>query len=290
MIKTNKKFKNILINFIFVYFFLLFNNAFAVIKSTDNLDHLEKILATTKSDALVVFDVDEVLMVPVKDYNLKQPYRKSLLRKLKKKYSIPNYQVLESIILYNTKYQLIEPRIINILESLKKNKIPAVALTCMGTGSFGVIDSLQNLRIKNLKEMGLDFSQLTPIYEEIVARELSKVKKIVPEFVGLPIIKSGVIFSAGIDKAVALEYFLNKKNYYPKNIIFIDDYLPNVSSLEEMCNKLKINFEGIHYTAADSMMPIKINEKKEDLRFELLEKQKRWLVDDKKLILVNKYE
>lgn len=70
---------------------------------------------------------------------------------------------------------------------------------------------------------------------------------------------------------------MHQYNYYPKSIIFVDDYLPNLESLNKLCNKLKINFHGFYYKAA-SLMPLpEINEKLEILRFQILLQEQLWL-------------
>ncbi len=69
----------------------------------------------------------------------------------------------------------------------------------------------------------------------------------------------------------------SKYNYCPKAIIFIDDVLENLKSLQKLCIKLKIDFYGHHYRAV-SFMPLPIiDENLERLRFNILEKGGVWL-------------
>jgi hypothetical protein len=49
--------------------------------------------------------------------------------------------------------------------------------------------------------------------------------------------------------------------------------------LEKLCSKLKIKFEGFHYTAVSLMTTSTVDEQLENLRFEILEKEHRWLSD-----------
>ena len=60
----------------------------------------------------------------------------------------------------------------------------------------------------------------------------------------VPWLKDGIILTAEVDKVVVLEYMLRMRKYSPKSIIFIDDQLKNLESLEKFCNKLKIKFHG----------------------------------------------
>ena len=62
-----------------------------------------------------------------------------------------------------------------------------------------------------------------------------------------------------------------------KKIVFIDDQLNNLVSLEKLCTKLKIKFEGFHYTAVSLMTTSSVDKQLEDLRIKILEKEHRWL-------------
>ena len=153
----------------------------------------------------------------------------------------------------------------------------------MDAGRFGVIKKMYDFRFKQLNSVNLSFENLTPLADEHVMLELAKSNK---KFLDLnckgnPILKSGIIFTSGLDKGMVLEYILKKYNYYPKIIIFIDDLIENIKSLQKTCFKLNIDFYGFHYRAA-SLIPLsKIDENLEKLRFAILEKEFTWLSYDK---------
>ena len=63
----------------------------------------------------------------------------------------------------------------------------------------------------------------------------------------------------------------------PKTIIFVDDQLNNIESLEKLSTKMKIKFYGFHYTAVSYMPPPVINKQTEKLRFQILEQKHEWL-------------
>ncbi|KJV80308.1 hypothetical protein RHORCCE3_1228 [Rickettsia hoogstraalii str. RCCE3] len=64
-----------------------------------------------------------------------------------------------------------------------------------------------------------------------------------------------------------------------KKIIFIDDDLEYLKSVEKICLELNIDFQGIHYGAAKiAPLPI-LDKEKEQLRYEILEKEHIWLLD-----------
>ncbi len=238
---------------------------------------------TNNNDVLVIFDVDDVLITPSSEDNLRQPYRNQLLQSILKRITPEEFELLKSSIFLNTKQVLVELKIIDIFGHLKSHKIPAIALTTMGTGKFGIIKKMHDFRFKQLNSVNLSFKCLTPLGDEHIMLELAKINKRFLDLncKGNPMLKSGIIFTSGLDKGMVLEYILKKYNYYPKTIIFIDDLIENVKSLQQICFKLNIDFYGFHYRAA-SLIPLpNIDENLEKLRFAILEKEFTWLNYDK---------
>lgn len=93
----------------------------------------------------------------------------------------------------------------------------------------------------------------------------------------MPILDLGMIFTAGLDKGSILEFILSKYNYYPSKIIFIDDLLDNLQSIQKLTNKLDIDFQGFHYKAV-SMIPLPdVNLELEKIRFSVLLEKHLWL-------------
>ena len=224
-----------------------------------------------------MFDVDHVLIMPTHDDDFRHSYREQLLQQIKSRYSNKHFRFLESLIISAKKYHLVDLNVLNILGYLKDYQIPTIALTALSTGKFGRITKMEDLRIVNLKNMGIDFTKLSTIKDHILADKLAGTNMIFPDCVGVPMLKAGIIFTAGVNKGVVLEYILDKIRYYPKTIIFIDDDLHNLQSLEKLCIKLQIIFYGFHYQAV-SLMPLPfVNEDLETLRFKLLEQEGVWL-------------
>ena len=244
---------------------------FAQITTISNLAALEPTLQNAGLNTLVIFDVDHVLIMPTDEYSLnRNPYRKQLWQELKTRYSEEKARYLRSIAISSAKWRLVDPYVLNILYYLNTKNIHTIALTSLTTGKLGVIEKMEDLRIKELQSVGIDFSKLTPFNGELSITELKSIH-------GTPMLKSGIILTAEVDKAKVLEYILCSKNYYPKTIIFIDDQQNNLESLEKLCSKLRIKFHGFHYTAVSSMTIFAIEEQLEKLRFQILEKEHRWL-------------
>lgn len=251
--------------------FMMINAALADIAMISTFIPLKKIIQQANQNTLVIFDVDHVLIMPTDEYTLnRHPYRKKLWQDIECRISKEEMKTLYGITASKAKWRLVDPDIISIFTYLKKYQIPSIALTSLYTGKFGNIEKLEDWRIKQLQDLGFDFASLTPIKEELFANELE-------EQGGVPMLKSGVVLTAQIDKAKTLEYILHHNNYYPETIIFIDDQLQNIESLEKLSSKLQIKFHGFHYTAVSNMPIPEINKQTEKLRFQILEREHKWL-------------
>jgi Protein of unknown function (DUF2608) len=266
--------KNLVILFtyhLFLSLFVTINSAMADIIPISDFTPFAKLLENSGQDTLVIFDVDHVLIMPTDEYTLnRHPYRKQLWQELESRLSKEDMKVLYGLTASRAEWRLVDPGIIDIFTYLRKRQIPSMALTSIYTGKFGSIEKLEDWRIKHLHDLGFDFGNLTPIKEEMLLDELE-------EQDGVPMLKSGVILTAQVDKGRVLEHILRRSNYYPKTIIFIDDMRNNLESLEKLSAKLKIQFHGFHYTAASNVPIPVIDEKIEKLRFKILEKEHQWL-------------
>ncbi|MFY9590281.1 DUF2608 domain-containing protein [Rickettsia endosymbiont of Halotydeus destructor] len=223
-------------------------------------------------NSLVLFDIDDVVVMDTDEYRLTHDYRKELFNKIEKRLSKQQCELLISVILKDRKARFVNPDIINIFDVLKQNKIPTMGLTKLATGKFGIIEDMIEWRIKELNELGVNFAGLTPLDDEILIKDFDA-------GYGVPTLKEGVIYTAEYDKGSVLEYILREKNYCPKSIIFIDDILENLESLQKMCNDLQINYYGFEFTGSAIIPEPDLDEQLEQIRFEILEKEYRWLTD-----------
>jgi hypothetical protein len=236
-----------------------------------------KMLELVNKNALIIFDVDDVLIMPGYDDDFKHPYRAHLWQELKNRLSTEKIEILQSSVMATIKRNLVEQRIVQMFAYLQSQYIPTMALTAMGTGRFGVIKKMEHIRIKELNDVGISFLPLTPLKGEKLAPELENTNMICSDCKGVPMLKSGIIFTAGVDKGVVLDYMFSKYNYYPKTIVFVDDSINNLESLRKQCIKLKIDFHGFHYVAVSLMSMQVIDEHLEKLRFKILELECSWV-------------
>jgi histidinol phosphatase-like enzyme len=250
---------------------MLINQAFAKIMEFSELKHFQHILEQANQDTLVIFDVDHVLIMPTNEYTLSRPiYRTQLWQELKDKLPEEKFEYLFSIVVFKAKWQLVDDNILQTLSHLNSNKIPTIALTALNTGKLGIINNREDLRIKELSSLGINFKSMSPFSKDkIIIHELENKH-------GIPMLKNGIILTAELDKGQVLEYILNNQNYRPKSIIFVDDKLINIQSIESICERYNIKCCGIHYTAVAKRPPILGDYQKEKERIRLLEREHRW--------------
>ena len=79
--------------FTILLYILIIDNVFANIKKINNFFSIEQAIKVADKNTLVIFDIDEVLITPFDDYNLRHPYREKFSLKLKKNilYNISNF-------------------------------------------------------------------------------------------------------------------------------------------------------------------------------------------------------
>jgi hypothetical protein len=254
---------------------IVIQQSFAEIREIKTISSLlEYIKHTNPSDTLVAFDIDYVLIIPEDFYSMnRNPDRKKIWSQLKKEISHDEARLLHSIVTANAKWKIVEPEIIDIFSYLKNAKFKTIGLTSLGTGQLGIIQNREDLRLKELQSVGLDFLQLEGFKDYVVLDNLKTDD-------GVPMLKHGIIFTSEQDKATILELILEYKGYYPKKIIFIDDIKENLLSVENLCKKLNIDFTGFHYTAVSQMPSLETEEEIERVRFKILRKQGKWFSDE----------
>jgi hypothetical protein len=101
----------------------------------------------------------------------------------------------------------------------------------------------------------------------------------IPAKHGVPLTKHGVTFTALEPKGLLLDAVLKYNNLKPQKIIFIDDKLSNLQSVEATCKSLNITFVGVQYIAVIKSNKWQFNEELARLQFQVLEKEHKWLSD-----------
>lgn len=249
-----------------------------------NLIEFEKTLKEADNKTLVVFDIDEVIFTSqdqVLHPNYRQ-YRDDFMENLNKKYNTLEIKKLTSIIYKTRKRNIIDPNILKIFDLLQDKRIMTLGLTHCPTGLMDEDTKFEHLRILDLKKFGINFHAISPYQNELSISEMQSEH-------GSPLLYQGVVLTGLIEKGLVLEQILSKINLKPQKIIFIDDLIENLISVESISTKLGIEFIGFEYTAVKDTPLSEFNEERARLQFDVLVKERIWLSDteaDRRLIKV----
>jgi hypothetical protein len=199
--------KNFLNAFIFICFFAS-TQLFGAVSHAPNLDVIEKCINDLDEDALVVFDIDNTLLVH--NDRILSPcgdeYRKKFLKTLQNLQE--EGEVLGSKISLKAQVFLVDKKILSFLEKLKQRNIKVIALTAMPTGRFGLVSNAEQWRVQQLASLGIYLDWSFPEIDSVVLEGFQGKKT-------PPVFKRGVLASAKYPKGEVLCAFLKKKQWKP---------------------------------------------------------------------------
>lgn len=233
-------------------------------------------LENCNSSDLVIFDVDNTISAPVD--LIGRPKARAIRRKIfdnyKKEFGIERVKKIHSLYMKYGTSALVEDDIKDIITKLQSKKIPTIALTAKTTEKFSTISDPIKWRLRKLKEKGINF-----YFNNINNRFLWENKS------GY---ESGVIFSGKLSKGNALVKFFKTVNWKPNNIIFIDDNVDYLKTVQKVCTDLNIEFLGFHYEAAIFSQDPLISLEVAKLQIDTLDKKQLWLSDSEALKIIEK--
>jgi hypothetical protein len=267
---------------VLIVFWSLSFHISALILEAPHLDPFEKIVNSSDQETLVLFDVDETLLV-AKDRILRpcarEFFKKRVGEILENSENVPqgkfNEDYLLGHILARIEYEVVDSKILFIIESLQRKNIKAIAFTRMNTGPCGIIPSLEEWRIEHLKKHSIDFSQAFPQFPELIIEDLESSGR-------SALFKSGVLCANKQNKGPVLAAFLDQIGFKPSRVIFIDNRMDYLESVEESLRNKEIDFVGFHYTDVEDRLCL-INEKLADYQIEHLIKTDIWLSEKEAL-------
>lgn len=156
----------------------------------------------------------------------------------------------------STHEDLLDIEILNVVKLIKHKNLKAYALAHGGWGMYREgthIICYEDFRINTIKELGIDFSQLSQFrgYLEI-PYQTSSPFWFFKKSVKTALIKDGIIFARDriydtLDKGKIFFKVLEKLNEQPTHIIFIDDRIDNLESMKRECKSRHIPFQGFEY-------------------------------------------
>lgn len=272
---------------IFLSLFLVASHLQAVIIPVSSIEHLYDEMKTYDENTLVIFDVDDTLITPQdvilrpKGRHLRRFVVNTLSQSNKEKF-LERKDYITSSVLLQRKIQLIEEFTPHLVNALQKNGIKVIALTAISAGRLGLIPSVEDWRINELAQFGYNFDGIfedTIFFKEL--SDLPPIKVYGNEVLNTsqPVYKKGIIFSGITPKGNALKEFLELIKWKPQLVVFVDDHLIFLESVEKNMQSLGIDFIGYHYDAAEKL-PGDLDESVAKIQFDYVMETGLWLSDD----------
>ncbi len=188
-------------------------------------------------DTLVIFDIDNTLATQPTDLDsdhwVDAMMKKKMLEGLSSQDALlailPAYWQIQ----HHTWLVPIEPETVGTLKTLQEKGVTVIALTARDI-------FILHRTLEQLERLGINFSRNSPQ------------KAMEPYGMSRPTTYlEGILFVCGRDKGKSLLHWLNQMNYKPSKIIFVDDKLKNIHSVEQALKKENYPFIGIRYGYCD---------------------------------------
>ena len=243
-------------------FFCLLMSLFVVGCSTDGFTEiiitnddkiLHQILNKADENTLVVFDCDEVLITPTD--TLFSPANESNYKKtIKYLTQKMNPSEADDVLIdlrKQYKFVLVDEKLPDIIKNLQKNGTKVLVLTAHWTGKFHGIEQVEDLRKNELASFDFDFKKSWNDIDKIVFHELPATLP-VHNLIRYPIFEDGIIFSCNLEKGVVLQKFFNRIPQKFDKIIFVDDKMKNIKSIEKFCKTNGVRGYCVQYKKAEA--------------------------------------
>lgn len=260
--------KTILI--IYLFSLLSVSAVYSKVLAVKDLCLFEKEIQSLDHDSLILFDIDYTILTP-EDAALK-PCGKGLRKKFLHNLDPQKRARLQSILGIDGKEELVDQKSPFLIQNIQARGIPVIALTALETGTYGKIINMEDWRLNRLKHFGIDFTVSFQDFNPLYLTELS------PYNDHYPLFKNGVLFTNLRPKGEVLTTFLRKIDWKPTKLLFIDDSLSQIQSVESAAEALGIEFIGFHYTATGNAS-CKLNQTLGEFQFQYLIENEKWLPD-----------
>jgi Protein of unknown function (DUF2608) len=221
------------ITIILTIFFSCINQA-TIVES----DHLSIILDYVRPlETLVIFDIDNTLIHPVEELSSDEWFYYMVDKKMAEGldnttavlYCLPMAVYTQ----FNIDVEPTEQNIPELMTYLIDNNIAIMALTAR---SFFLAEQTA----EQLHNLDINFFIPTINSPDVI------LPTAYPCFY-----KDGILFTGTNDKGEILNYFFDFMDYHPEMVIFIDDKMKNILSVEKALQNHLIPFVGIRYSGCD---------------------------------------
>lgn len=250
------------------------NNILSSLQSLVSFTQLTDNLPQLDNKSLVIFDVGEVLLQATSSFfhPKNKPYKERGRAYLKNILGQEEYEKIWSLSFLQEWRELVDHQAPMVIKKIQESGAKVMALSAMRTGTFGLIESMESWRLSRLADVGIDFSLTAPVTDSFVIADAIR-----DGFA--PIFRDGILFTYVHAKGEALDLFLKKIHWQPSIIIFVDDKVHYLTSVQEMAASAKIPFMGFHYMVSHER-PFIFDEQLFNFQLNHLIDHKEWVHDD----------
>jgi hypothetical protein len=218
-----------------------------------------KNLPSIDSTSLILVDIDDTVITPVSNLFRHNSEHKNIIDKIKEAKN-QNYKETVSIWRLNRKVMLVEEQ---WKEFISYHFNQTYALTKMDIGKFGQIDSVENWRYMELKNLGISFQENFNDTDNFLISKNDS-----PEQGSFD---RGIFYTGKLSKGDIL-CEIHKINPITK-LIFIDDKISNINDITDTCKQLNISCDAYFYEGINMIDGDITNIQAENLIYNLTEKQ-----------------
>lgn len=203
---------------------------------------IESILPYIEEDTLVLFNIAEVLTDSTLSLG-SSPSRKYIQATAKKMANRPAcdvHDIFTWIIFNQIPHKTVEPVTAQLIAGLQEREVVVAALTSRGRTEWYTteIPGVDDQTDKVLEALGIDLKRTQP---PIVSIQMEGAEY-------LTHYRNGIYYSNHMEKGLFLKKILEDSGYRPKNIVFVDDKLDSLKTVDEAMKELSIPFTGFWYT------------------------------------------
>ncbi|MBS0637330.1 MAG: DUF84 family protein [Verrucomicrobia bacterium] len=254
----------------------LFGKSQCAIIEAPDLTQFEVEIKNIDDQALVVFDLYNTIIAP-SDMILRRnakPLFKEIDESIQNdKTFVPHHphsdDHLKREILKNMKFEPVDPKFPKIIQELSERGVLTMAISLSNKGNFGSTEKRAGVALNHLAQVGLDFKKSflesqAPVFEKPYSSA---------------VFKDGVLFAPKMQKGKILAEFLKKMNLQPSKIIFMDNNLKSVESVDSEMKSLGIDTLCFHYTQAETL-PFRADETIAEFQIRNLRQSAEWISDE----------
>jgi hypothetical protein len=234
----------------FIFCLLLSIHAHAEIKEVSHMKEIEQLLnAPIAPSEWIMFDIDYTLTQPETPVLQMAVIKQNKIRFKDELATFPEKQkaLIPILMVTYAPSVLTDLDAPSLISKLQEKGILVLGFTAADTSQIPNVGSIPSWRKNELKRLGIDFSPTSKTSS--IAKESIEFRQFSSFRGTYPLYKEGILYcNVTASKGDLLTAFIDKQRHKPSKIVFIDDTIENLESVEAALKKLGIAFVGIHYS------------------------------------------